>query len=105
MEKPQLHRGIGEPSEQTAARGLKAQGNACPRIASGSRLPRQGNPMAAIHPIRKACPARGRPMKLAPDDPGRGGERYVCPYCDGDPLHDPATQKCIDSPLKPPSQS
>jgi hypothetical protein len=95
MEKPQLYRGIGEPSERTATRGLRAEGDPYARIASGSRLPRQGNP----------CPACGRLMKLGPDDRGGSGERYVCSYCDGDPLHDPAAQKWIDSPLRPPSQN
>jgi hypothetical protein len=59
--------------------------------------------MAALYPIRKACPVCGRPMKLLPDEAGR--DRYVCPRCEDDPLHDPAVRKWADSPLKPPTGS
>lgn len=59
--------------------------------------------MSVLHPMRKVCPVCGRPMKLAPDRTGR--ERYVCPYCDEDPLNDPATRKWVDSPLKPPTET
>jgi hypothetical protein len=61
--------------------------------------------MAVLFPIRKACPACGRPMKLVAEEAGRGGERYVWSNCDEDPLHDPTARKWVDSPLKPPSQS
>jgi hypothetical protein len=43
-------------------------------------------------------------MKLVPDEAGRGGERYVCPACEEDPLYDPAAQKWADSPLRPPAK-
>jgi hypothetical protein len=43
-------------------------------------------------------------MKLVSDETGRGGERYVCPVCEEDPLHDPAIQKWADSPLRPPAK-
>ncbi|QFI74771.1 hypothetical protein F8237_21580 [Bradyrhizobium betae] len=59
--------------------------------------------MTVLHPIRKACPACGRPMKLVKSDAGPGKVRYVCPVCDDDPLHDPAARKWVDSPLKPPA--
>lgn len=42
-------------------------------------------------------------MKLEPDQAGR--EHYVCPYCEQDPLHDPAVRRWIDSPLKPPAKT
>lgn len=61
--------------------------------------------MAMRHPIRKVCPACGRPLKLVPDEKAKGRDLYVCPYCDEDPLHDPAARRWIDGPLKPPSQS
>nr|WP_081494552.1 zinc ribbon domain-containing protein [Bradyrhizobium yuanmingense] len=60
--------------------------------------------MTVPHPIRKECPACGRPMKLVKSDAGPRRERYVCPVCDGDPLHDPTARKWVDSPLKPPSE-
>ncbi len=43
-------------------------------------------------------------MKLVKSDAGPRRERYVCPVCDGDPLHDPTARKWVDSPLKPPSE-
>jgi hypothetical protein len=49
--------------------------------------------MSLLHPIWKPCPHCGRPMKLVRDEAARGAERYVCPDCDVDPLHDPAARK------------
>ncbi|TFV45331.1 hypothetical protein E4K65_25060 [Bradyrhizobium niftali] len=60
--------------------------------------------MSELHPIRKRCPHCGKAMKLVPDEAGRGGERYVCPACEEDPLYDPAAQKWADSPLRPPAK-
>ena len=57
--------------------------------------------MMAAYPIRKACPACGKPMKLVADENGR--EQYVCTYCD-DPLRDPAARRWIESPLRPPAK-
>ncbi len=57
--------------------------------------------MSLLHHIRKPCPHCGRPMKLVPDEAVRGGERYVCPDCDDDPLHDPAARKWVEGPLRP----
>ncbi|MCK1268930.1 zinc ribbon domain-containing protein [Bradyrhizobium sp. 49] len=57
--------------------------------------------MSVLHPIRKACPSCGRPMKLVSQ--GGGRDRYVCPHCVDDPLHDPAALKWADSPLRPPA--
>ena len=45
----------------------------------------------------------GRPMELVRDEAANGRERYVCPDFD-DPLHDPAAQKWVDSPLRPPAK-
>lgn len=42
-------------------------------------------------------------MELVRDEAANGRERYVCPDCD-DPLHDPAAQKWVDSPLRPPAK-
>ncbi|NYG44856.1 hypothetical protein [Bradyrhizobium sp. WSM2793] len=60
--------------------------------------------MSMLHPILKPCPHCGRPMKLVRDAAARGGERYVCPECDDDPLHDPAARKWVDGPLRPPAK-
>jgi hypothetical protein len=60
--------------------------------------------MSALHPMRKFCPACGRAMKLVSDETGRD-KHYVCPYCDEDPLHDPAARRWVESPLKPPTDS
>jgi hypothetical protein len=57
--------------------------------------------MTTRHPIRKACPSCGKPMKLVVDEKGR--ERYACARCD-DPLHDPAARRSVDSPLRPPAK-
>lgn len=54
--------------------------------------------------MRKFCPACGRAMKLVSDETGRD-KHYVCPYCDEDPLHDPAARRWVESPLKPPTDS
>jgi hypothetical protein len=59
--------------------------------------------MMAAYPIRKACPACGKPMVVVPDDVAEGRQRYVCTSCD-DPLHDPAVRKWADSPLRPPAK-
>ena len=60
--------------------------------------------MSELHVIRKRCPHCGRAMKLVSESTGRGGERYVCPACEEDPLYDPAAQKWADSPLRPPAK-
>lgn len=59
--------------------------------------------MAALHPIRKACPTCGRPMAAMPNNT-EGRQRYVCANCDDDPLHDPAARKWADGPLRPPAK-
>lgn len=56
-----------------------------------------------LHPMRKACPSCGRPMRLAAAENARS-ERFICPRCDGDPLHDPAARKWADGPLKAPEK-
>lgn len=56
----------------------------------------------AFHPIRKACPGCGKPMKLVVADE-KGRVRYVCTNCD-DPLLDPAARRWVDSPLRPPAK-
>lgn len=58
--------------------------------------------MSLLYPIRKPCPHCRRPMKLVQD--ARVAERYVCPECEDDPLHDPAARKWVESPLKPPTR-
>jgi hypothetical protein len=60
--------------------------------------------MSLLHQVRKPCPHCGRPMKLVRDEAANGKESYVCPDGD-DPLHDPAAQKWVDSPLRPPADS
>jgi hypothetical protein len=61
--------------------------------------------MSLLHPIRKLCPVCGKPMKLVSNETGCGQERYVCPQCDDDPLHDPAARKWVDSTqLRPPGK-
>ncbi|MGY8706086.1 hypothetical protein RAD16_10130 [Bradyrhizobium sp. 18BD] len=60
--------------------------------------------MSLLHPIRKPCPHCGRPMKLVRDEAARSRERYVCPECDDDPLHDPAARKWVDGPLRRPAK-
>lgn len=57
--------------------------------------------VSAVHPIRKLCAVCGRAMKLDPAHTAR--ERYVCPCCDRDPLHDPVARRWIEGPLKPPA--
>jgi hypothetical protein len=57
--------------------------------------------MMAAYPVRKACPARGKPMKFVADE--KGMERDVCANCD-DPLQNPIAGKWADSPLRPPSK-
>jgi hypothetical protein len=60
--------------------------------------------MAVLYPIRKACPACGKPMVAVPDDVADGRLRYVCTVCDQDPLHNPTVRNWADSPLKPPEK-
>jgi ribosomal protein S27AE len=60
--------------------------------------------MAVLYPIRKACPACGKPMLAVPDDVAEGRLRYVCTVCDQDPLHDPTSRKWADGPLRPPAE-
>lgn len=55
--------------------------------------------MTVLYASRKLCPTCGKPMMVVP-----GRSRYVCLACDGDPLHDPATRKWADSPLKLPAK-
>lgn len=43
-------------------------------------------------------------MKLACEEAARGVERYVCPDCDDDPLHDPDARKWVEGPLRPPAK-
>ena len=45
--------------------------------------------MAMLHPVRKACPACGKPMKAVSDGASERRSRYVCTNCNDDPLHDP----------------
>lgn len=60
--------------------------------------------MTVLHPIRKACPTCGKPMKADPEDVARGRQRYVCTSCDDDPLRDPAARKWAEGPLRPPAK-
>ncbi|TYO67409.1 hypothetical protein FXV83_05360 [Bradyrhizobium hipponense] len=60
--------------------------------------------MAALDSVRKACPACGRPMKAVADEAAEARLRYVCTYCNEDPLHDPTARKWADGPLRPPEQ-
>jgi ribosomal protein S27AE len=57
--------------------------------------------MAVLYPIRKACPACGKPMVAVPNHVALGRPRYVCTACDLDPLHDPIARNWADSPLRP----
>lgn len=59
--------------------------------------------MAVLYPIRKACPACGRPMEAVPGETAENRLRYVCTNCDDDPLHDPTARKWADGPLRPPA--
>jgi transposase-like protein len=60
--------------------------------------------MVVVYPIRKACPACGKPMVSVPDDLADGRLRYVCTDCDRDPLHNPTARNWADSPLRPPEK-
>lgn len=60
--------------------------------------------MAVICSSRKLCPSCGRPMTAIPDDTAADRQQYVCLACEGDPLDDPAAQKWVDSPLRPPAK-
>lgn len=60
--------------------------------------------MAVPYPVRKACPACGRPMKAVRDEALEGRLRYVCTDCDDDPLHDPTARKWAVGPLRPPAK-
>ena len=57
--------------------------------------------MLTLHPIRKLCPLCGKPMRLVRSETAER-ERYVCPRCEGDPLHDATAQKWAAGPLKSP---
>jgi len=59
--------------------------------------------MWLLHRTRKARPRCGRPMKLVYDETVDGGRGLVCPECDKDPMRDPAAQKWIEGPLRPPA--
>jgi NADH pyrophosphatase NudC (nudix superfamily) len=63
---------------------------------------RGGKQMAMLHPVRKACPACGKPMKAVPDEASEGRPRYVCTNCNDDPLRDPNALKWAHGPLRPP---
>lgn len=58
--------------------------------------------MSVLHPIRKLCPVCGKPIKRVRDESNGKRERYICPRCEQDPLHDPTAQSWAGSPLKPP---
>jgi ribosomal protein S27AE len=60
--------------------------------------------MTSLTSMRKACPSCGKPMKLVAAEDDTERERYVCAWCDGDPLHDPAARRWADSPLRPPAK-
>jgi hypothetical protein len=60
--------------------------------------------MTSLIPMRKVCPSCGKPMKLVAVGGETGPERYVCTWCDGDPLHDPAARRWAASPLRPPEK-
>jgi hypothetical protein len=60
--------------------------------------------MSVLHPIRKPCPVCGTPMRLVRDE-ATEREQYVCPSCDGDPLHDATARSWAASPLKPPAET
>ncbi len=60
--------------------------------------------MAVLYPVRKACPACGRPMKVVRDEAREGRLRYVCTNCDDDPLHDPTALKWAEGPFRPPAK-
>jgi transposase-like protein len=57
--------------------------------------------MKAAYPVRKACPACGKPMRLVADE--KGHKQYVCTTCD-DPFQDAAARRWMDSPLTPPEK-
>ncbi|MBR0867096.1 hypothetical protein JQ614_36310 [Bradyrhizobium diazoefficiens] len=61
--------------------------------------------MTMRHLTRKVCPDCGRPLKLVPDEEGKGRDIYVCYYCERDPLQDLAARRWVESPLKPPNES
>src|SRR3954468_9606312 len=63
---------------------------------------RRGKQMAMLHPVRKACPACGKPMKAVPDEASEKCPRYVCTTCNDCPLRDPNVLKWAHSPLRPP---
>ncbi|WP_246775034.1 hypothetical protein [Bradyrhizobium diazoefficiens] len=67
-------------------------------------LTEAGKPNVAAASNPEAVPALWAAMKLVRDEAASGGERYVCPDCDDDPLHDPAAWKWVDGPLGPPAK-
>lgn len=49
--------------------------------------------MAMLHPVRKACPACGKPMKAVPDEASEKRPRYVCTTCNDEaPATTPSTR-------------
>ena len=52
--------------------------------------------MAMLHPVRKACPGCGKPMKAVSEEASERPPRYVCTSCEDDPLRDPAARKWVD---------
>ncbi|KRR29879.1 hypothetical protein [Bradyrhizobium retamae] len=60
--------------------------------------------MAVLYPIRKVCPACGKPMVTVPDVVDERQRRYVCTNCDDDPLLNPTARSWAESPLRPPAK-
>jgi hypothetical protein len=94
--------------EQKRASTCPPRPSFCDRLESASRgakMPAVGKAkMTARHPIRKACPSCGKPMKLVHSEGETGREHYVCNSCDDDPLHDPEARAWAESPLRPPAK-
>jgi hypothetical protein len=72
-------------------------------MSGGAKIRAVGeSKMTPRHPIRKACPSCGKPMKLVDSEGETVRERYVCTNCEVDPLRDTAARRWAESPLKPP---